>query len=170
MTFLFTGDGTTDRTDDVVARLLQQIVTARLTDVIREELGESYSPFAAVELTGGATPLAETFLSISTGPDLVDDVSAAVLGQVEDLRASGVTDSEYAAAISTIGNELELFSNQQLNDEILDVLTDPAGNASLAEFENQAALIDEISQSDLDDAIDRWLAADDYIEIRVLPR
>jgi hypothetical protein len=97
-------------------------------------------------------------------------VSAAVLGQVEDLRASGVTDSEYAAAISTIGNELELFSNQQLNDEILDVLTDPAGNASLAEFENQAALIDEISQSDLDDAIDRWLAADDYIEIRVLPR
>ena len=170
VTFLFTGDGTTDRTDDVVARLLQQIVTARLTDVIREELGESYSPFAAVELTGGATPLAETFLSISTGPDLVDDVSAAVLGQVEDLRASGVTDSEYAAAISTIGNELELFSNQQLNDEILDVLTDPAGNASLAEFENQAALIDEISQSDLDDAIDRWLAGDDYIEIRVLPR
>ena len=39
--------------DDVVARLLQQVITARLTDVIREELGESYSPFAAIELTGG---------------------------------------------------------------------------------------------------------------------
>ena len=170
VTFLFTGDGTTDRRDDVIARLLQQVITARLTDVIREELGESYSPFAAIELTGGAAPLAETFLSISTGPDLVEDVSAAVLEQVADLRASGVTDSEYAAAISTIGNELELFSNQQLNDEILDALTDPAGNPSLADFENQAELLDDISQSDLENAINRWLAAGDYIEIRVLPR
>ena len=170
VTFLITGDGTTDRRDDVIARLLQQVITARLTDVIREELGESYSPFAAIELTGGATPLVETFLSISTGPDLVENVSVAVLEQVADLRDVGVTDAEYAAALSTIGNELELFSNQQINDEILDTLTDPAGNPSLAEFENQAALIDTISQRDLDDAIDRWLPAGEYIEIRVLPR
>ena len=38
-----------------------------------------------------------------------------------------------------------------------------------------AALRQRISElrtehDDLDDAIDRWLAADDYIEIRVLPR
>ncbi len=120
------------------------MITARLTDVIREELGESYSPFAAVELTGGATPLAETFLSVSTGPDRVDDVSAAVLESGgRPARQAASRTVEYAAAISTVGNELELFSNEQLNDEILDVLTDPAGNASLADFENQAALIDE---------------------------
>jgi zinc protease len=170
VTFLFTGDGTIERRDDVVARLLQQVITARLTDVIREELGESYSPFAAIELTGGATPLAETFLSVSTGPDRVQDVSIAVLEQVADLRANGVTDVEYAAAISTVGNELELFSNEQLNDEILNVLTDPAGNPSLADFENQAELINSISQGDLDDSIDRWLPVADYIEIWVLPR
>ena len=170
VTFLFTGDGTIERRDDVVARLLQQVITARLTDVIREELGESYSPFAAIELTGGATPLAETFLSVSTGPDRVQDVSVAVLEQVADLRANGVTDVEYAAAISTVGNELELFSNEQLNDEILNVLTDPAGNPSLADFENQAELINSISQGDLDDSIDRWLPVADYIEIWVLPR
>ena len=114
--------------------------------------------------------MAETFLSISTGPDLVDDVSAAVLEEVADLRANGVTDTEYAAAISTISNELELFSNEQINDELLDVLTDPAGNTSLSEFENQPDLIGSISQGDVEDYIDRWLPAEDYIEIRVLPR
>jgi len=89
---------------------------------------------------------------------------------VADLRANGVTDVEYATAISTVGNELELFSNEQLNDEILSVLTDPVGNPSLADFENQAELINSISQGDLDNSIDRWLPAADYIEIRVLPR
>jgi zinc protease len=170
VSFLITADGTTARRDDVAARLVQQIVTARLTDVIREELGESYSPFADIELTSGGSPLVETFLSISTGPDAVDDVSVAVLGQIADLRTNGVTDSEYSAAISTVGNEFELVSNEQINDEVLDVLTDPAGNASLREFENQADLVDSISQADIDDYIDRWLSADDYIEIRVLPR
>ncbi len=168
--FLITGEGSTDRRDDVAARLVQQIVTARLTDVIREELGESYSPFAAIELTSGASPLVETILSISTGPDLVDDVSVAVLEQIADLRTSGVAATEYSSAISTIGNELELFSNEQINNEILDALTDPSGNASFGEFENQAELIDSISRGDVDDYIDRWLPAGDYIEIRVLPR
>jgi len=170
VSFLITGPGTADRRDDVAARLVQQIITARLTDVIREELGESYSPFAVTELTGGASPLVETFVSISTGPDLVDDVSTAVRAQLDDLRDNGVTDTEYSSAVSTIGNELELFSNQQLNDELLSVLTDPAGNRSLQEFENQADLLGGIGQRNVDDYIDQWLPADDYIEIRVVPR
>ena len=158
VTFLFTGDGTIERRDDVIARLLQQVITARLTDVIREELGESYSPFAAIELTGGATPLAETFLSVSTGPDRVQDVSTAVLEQVVDLRANGVTDVEYAAAISTVGNELELFSNEQLNDEILNVLTDPAGNPSSGRL-RESSRADQQHQPRRPGRLDRSLAA-----------
>jgi zinc protease len=170
VTFLFTGPGTPDRRDDVSARLLQEVITARLTDVIREELGESYSPFAAIELTGGASPLAETFLTISTGPELVDNVSAAVLAQVADIRASGVSDTEFSSAVATIRNELELFSNEQINDEILDTLTDPAGNASFAEFENQARLLDSIGRDDLISEVRRWLPEGQYVEVRVLPR
>ena len=115
VSFLITAEGTTDRRDDVAARLVQQIVTARLTDVIREELGESYSPFASIELTSGGSPLVETFLSVSTGPELVENVSVAVLEQIADLRTSGVTETEYSSAITTIGNELELFSNELRN-------------------------------------------------------
>ena len=56
VSFLFTAPGTTDRIDDVTALVVQEVVTARLTDVIREELGESYSPYAMVEVAGGPTP------------------------------------------------------------------------------------------------------------------
>ena len=95
------------------------MITARLTDVIREELGESYSPFAAIELTGGATPLGRDIPVRLHWPRPRARRVDRGAGAGGDLRANGVTDVEYAAAISTVGNELELFSNEQLNDEIL---------------------------------------------------
>lgn len=168
--FLITGRGTADRRDDIAARVVQEVLTARLTDVIREELGESYSPFASIELTGGARPLAEMVLSISTGPELVDNVSAAVLEQLADIRAKGVPAHEFASATEKIRNELELFSNEQINDEILNVLVDPAGNASFDDFLRQAGLVDSISRNDITGFIRRWAPAGQYIEIKVLPR
>jgi zinc protease len=168
--FLITGPGTADRRDDIAARVVQEVLTARLTDVIREELGESYSPFASIELTGGARPLAETVLSISTGPDLVDNVSRAVLEQLGDIRTNGVPANEFASATETIRNALELFSNEQINDEILDALVDPAGNASLNDFLQQASLLGSISRNDITGFVRRWVPDGQYIEIRVLPR
>lgn len=168
--FLITGPGTADRRDDIAARVVQEVLTARLTDVIREELGESYSPFASIKLTGGATPLAETVLSISTGPDLVDNVSTAVLEQLADIRANGVPQNEFDSATETIRNALELFSNEQINDEILDVLVDPAGNASFDDFLRQASLLESISRNDITGFVRRWMPEGQYIEIRVLPR
>ncbi|WP_395154968.1 M16 family metallopeptidase [Ilumatobacter sp.] len=170
VSFLITGPGTSDRRDDIAARVVQEVLTARLTDVIREELGESYSPFAAIELTGGATPLAETFLSISTGPDLVDNVSIAVLEQLADIRTNGVPANEFASATEKIRNELELFSNEQINDEILDALTDPAGNASFEDFLEESTLLGSISRNDMTGFFQRWVPDGQYIEIRVLPR
>ncbi len=170
VSFLFTGEASTARRDDVAARMVQQIVTTRLSDRIREELGESYSPFAVVELSGGALPSAELYVSISTGPDLVESVSAAVREQLEDLRASGPTAAEFGAARETVGNQLSLFSNEQINDEVLRVLTDPAGHANFDQFLGQDDLVGAITPEDIRSYIERWAPAGQYIEVRVLPR
>ena len=66
--------------------------------------------------------------------------------------------------------QLDLFSNGQINDEVLAVLTDPAGNPSFDEFLGQAALVDEIDIAAIRNDIVRWLPVDQYIEVRVLPR
>ncbi|NND74750.1 MAG: insulinase family protein [Ilumatobacter sp.] len=168
--FLFTGPASASRRDDVAARMVQQVVTTRLSDTIREELGESYSPFGAVEVSGGATPVAELFVSISTGPDLVDSVSGAVRAQLDALRTDGPTAAEFVAARETVTNQLGLFSNEQINDEVLRVLTDPAGHASFGDFLTQVNVVDSITADDLRDDIARWAPADRFIEVRVLPR
>ncbi len=168
--FLFTAPATSERRDDVVAAVLQEVVTSRLTDVVREELGDSYSPFAVVQVGRGGAPNAETYISNTTGPDLVDDVVAAVLGELDDLRTNGPTPTEFEAASENIRQQLDLFSNEQINDEVLAVFTDPAGNASFDEFLQQSSLLSDVTAQDIRDVAASWLPADQYIEVRVLPR
>ena len=164
---LFTSPATPDRRDDVAALLVQQVLTNRLTDSIREELGESYSPFAVVAVGDGANPDAVTYVSNTTGVDLVDEVEAAVLAQLADLSDNGPSESEESAATEAVRQQLDLFSNEQINDEVLRVLTDPAGNVSLEEFLEQASLVDDI---DLTAYLRAWLPADQYIRVVVRPR
>ena len=167
VSLLFTAAATADRADDVAALVVQEVITNRLTDTIREELGDSYSPFAVVEVGSGAVPAAEIYISNTTGVDLVDEVETAVIAQLDDLRANGPTVTELEAANETVVQQLDLFSNEQINDEVLNVLTDPDGNPSLDDFLDQAQLVEGL---DIVDYLRAWLPADQYIDIRVLPR
>jgi zinc protease len=168
--FLFTAPATAERRDDIEAAVMQEVVTARLTEVVREELGDSYSPFSFVQLTSGGSPNAETYISNTTAPELLDEVVTAVNEQLADLRRTGPSDQEFEAASANIRQQLELFSNQQVNDEVLAVFTDPAGNASFDEFLEQGRWVAEITSDDIRDAMVRWLPADQYIEVSVVPR
>jgi zinc protease len=170
VSFLYTADATADRRDDVAARIVSAVVENRLTDVIRERLGESYSAFTSIDLTGGGIPDAETFVSVSTGRDLVDGVSAEVLAELDALRREGPTDAEHAAASRTVFQQLQLFTNPQINDEVLSVLVDPAGNPSLDAFLDQDTLVGTISADDVRKYLSAWTTADRYIEIRTVPR
>ncbi len=168
--FLFTAPATTQRRDDVAAQIASELLSSRLTDTVREELGDSYSPFAFVQLTGGATPFAETYISNTTGVDLVDEVVAAVLEQVADLRDQGPSATEFAAASEVVRQQLTLYANEQINSEVLATLTDPAGSPSFDEFLDESVHVDEIDAAAMRDYLAAWLPADRYIEVRVLPR
>ena len=169
VSFLFTSEATADRSDDVLSRVVQEVIGNRLTDFIREELGDSYSPTASIDLGGGARPSAETYISVSTAPDLADEVSVAVIEQLNDLRADGPTDREFSNAVTTVGEQLNFIDNAQIDDEILDVLVDPQGSASFDDFVNQAALVGGVTPADVNAALARWVPTDEYIEVRVLP-
>ncbi|HYN32049.1 MAG TPA: insulinase family protein [Ilumatobacteraceae bacterium] len=167
VSLLYTAPASADRADDVAALVVQEVITNRLTDTIREELGDSYSPFAVVDVGSGAAPYAQIYISNTTGADLVDEVEAAVIAQLDDLRSNGPTSAELDAANEAVVQQLDLFSNEQINDEVLNVLTDPAGNPSLDDFLAQAQLVDGL---DIAGYLRAWLPADQYIDIRVLPR
>jgi zinc protease len=170
VTLLFTAPATPERVDDVAALVVQEVITARLTDTIREDLGESYSPFAFAEVGDGGSPYVATYISNSTGADQVDDVVAAVGSELDDLRENGPTTAEFDAAIESVRQDLDLFANAQINDEVLSVLTDPTGSPSLDDFLGQAFLVDELDLDTVRSYLADWLPAEQYIEIKLLPR
>ena len=74
-------------------------ITARLTDVIREELGESYSPYAMVEVGGRSdTERRDRTCRRAPAVELVPDVREAILGELADLGANGPTETEFDCA------------------------------------------------------------------------
>lgn len=170
VSFLFTSEATTDRRDDILARVAQEVVSNRLTDFIREELGDSYSPFGQLQIGSGDSPQSDYYISVSTGPDLVDEVSTAVLDQLADLRSSGPSDREFDNAFATVGEQLNFFNNGQINDEVLDVLVDPVGSEDFDDFLYELEALPSISSDDVQAALQQWTSADQYIEVRVLPR
>ena len=169
MSFLYTSSASSARRDDILARVVREAIGNRLTDFIREELGDSYSPFAAVDLGGGATPAVETYISVSTSPELADEVSEAVLEQLASLRADGPSAQEFANAVTAVAEQLDFINNAQINDEVLGVLVDPAGNASFDDFIAQPLLIQTITADDVQAAIEAWTSSTEYIEVRVTP-
>ncbi|MGB3733793.1 MAG: insulinase family protein, partial [Ilumatobacter sp.] len=170
VSFLFTGEATADRRDDVVASVVREIVGNRLTDFIREELGDSYSPTARLELGAGERPPTELYITVSTAPDLVDDVSAAVVEQLRALQSDGPSDREFSNAVNTVSEQLNFINNAQINDEVLGVLVDTGGNASFDDFVEQARIIGTVTEDDVDDALGDWVDLGRYIEVRVTPR
>ena len=170
VSFLFTGEATSDRRDDVVASVVREVVGNRLTDFIREELGDSYSPSARIELGAGSQPSTELYITVSTGPELVEDVSAAVLDQLDELRTDGPSEREFSNAVNTVAEQLNFINNVQINDEALAVMVDPAGNASFDDFVEQARIISVITEADVATALNEWVDLDQYIEVRVRPR
>ncbi len=158
-----------DRRADILARYVAETLTIRLTDVIREQLGGSYSAFANVTPTGGPEPFADVYVSASAAPDALDEVTAAVLAEIAAMAADGPTEGEYAAAREAILRETEYFSNGQINNEVLRVFVDPAVD-TLDDYLDEAPIAASIDRDDVRDAFARWLPADQRIEVRTLPR
>jgi zinc protease len=169
VSFLYTASASSARRDDILARVVREVISNRLTDFIREGLGDSYSPFAAVDLGGGEKPAVETYISVSTAPELADEVSVAVLEQLAALRAEGPSEQDFTNASVTVAEQLDFINNAQINDEVLAVLVDPGGNASFDEFTTQPLLIQTITADDVRGAIEAWTSSTDYIEVRVTP-
>ena len=98
------------------------------------------------------------------------DVRASILRELADLSANGATQTEFDSATETVRQQLDLIYNEQINDEVLSVLTDPAGNPDFMAFVDQYDLVDQIDMAALAARLAAWLPADQYIAVTVTPR
>jgi hypothetical protein len=75
-----------------------------------------------------------------------------------------------AAAAETVFQELQLFNNPQIVDEVLSVLVDPEGNPSLDAFLHADDLVATIDRDDVAAYVSAWAPAQQYIQVVTVPR
>jgi zinc protease len=158
---------TIDPTDVAAAEVVTQLLSTRLTDNIREELGESYSPFAVVAIYGDPEPVVETYVSVTGAPDRIGAIAQIVQDDVGALRAD-VSEGEFDTAVAQVRLDIELFADPQLIDEILSAEVE--GLVTLEDFADHGDTLRRLTIDDVRTFIADYLPADRYIEISVLPR
>jgi zinc protease len=153
-------------TDAVYADVLTSVLNIRLTDHIREELGDSYSPSAYVAIDTEPDQLVETSLNVTGDPATIPEISSLVIDDVTSLRTTGPKAEEFSAAIAEITNTYAYFDNQTIGDMLAEA---PDSPELITRFKNRMSVLDDITPSTLQTFIARALPIDRYIEVRTVP-
>lgn len=127
LTMLFTSQ-VTAITSSVRAHteIVTAIVQARLTDVIREKFGETYSPYAETYFDTDLEPVVETYVDVSGSPGRIVQLGELVVAELADLALNGPTSDEYAAAFAEVEEAYNYVDNGQLIGALLDDAINPA--------------------------------------------
>jgi zinc protease len=153
-------------TDAVYADVLTSVLNIRLTDHIREELGESYSPSAFVGIDTEPDELVETFLNVTGDPATIPQISSLVIDDVNSLRTNGPKSEEFDAAIAEMTNTYAYLDNQTIGDMLVKAPDKPE---VITRFKDRMSVLDDITPSTLQNFITQVLPTDRYIEVRTVP-
>ncbi len=160
--------------DDVDARLRAnaavagEIISARLTDVVRERLGDTYSPFALTHVTVDPDPVVETVVSVTGAPDRVETIGALVIAELADLAAAGPTPSEFFNAAAQVEESYRFVDNGSFLAELLDDATHPA--LELDDYLLEPGELSSVTEATVRKYVATHVPAGAYIQVTVLPR
>ena len=151
-------------TADVVTELL----SARLVDVVREELGDSYSPSAFAYLTFDPEAAIETYVSVSGAPDRIEALGDLVAGEIAALVTDGATNQEYVNAFAQVEERYRFVDNGQFVAELLASELEPAQD--LEDYLLRSAAIETLGAADVATFLRTFVPVDQYIQVTVTPR
>ena len=166
---LWTSPATPDRRDDTVGLIVAEVLSNRLVERLREELARRTRPRRRSRSPVGPLPNAELYVSVSSSPELIEDVATQVLLEIDDLRRAGPTEDEFASAQAVVVEQLGFIDNVSINDELLALLVDPEGNASILDYLDEYYIAPEIDRDEVAAAFRRWTPATQYIQVVTLP-
>jgi zinc protease len=153
------------------ADLSSQVVSARLTNVLREEFGETYSPWVGVWFSGEPTPFVEANIDVTAAPDAIDRVTGLLLAELDDLATNGPGATELELARSVVGESYgwkgpSQITTDLLNADLFDGFTlDDYLVTSRFDFDDWP-----IDAADVRDFVAAYLPTDRYVNAVSVPR
>jgi zinc protease len=167
LTVSWPGTDGRDLKDDLTRDVLASVMSLRLTEKLREELGATYSPqafsFAPLAYTGFGH--LTTFLTIP--PEAMDETAEVVRDIAAEFVAEPVTADLLDRARNPMRASYERSETQ--NDGWIALVAEAQSDPSLLDRRRtRRAVLDAITPDDLHAAARRYLAATP-VEVRVVP-
>lgn len=157
-------DGALRANTDVVT----EVLTTRLTSVIREQLGESYSPYAFAFINSDPDPLVQTYMQITGSPKRIESVADLVVAELDDLAANGPTDSEFTGAFAQVRETYQYVDNNSFLEELINDAIFP--DRDLQDYFDEYSALDDVTKDTVRRFIAEHVATDHFIQVAVLPR
>ncbi|MDO8391096.1 MAG: insulinase family protein [Actinomycetota bacterium] len=166
LTLLFTEPSDSSRFEFVRADVLTQVLSNRLTDHIREELGASYSPYAISVVDRWPEEMVQTYVSVTGDPAAMTQLAQSVRDVLVDLATNGPSEAELEVAVAAVQREYLLFDNDSVAVTLLDILRDFEESDTALEAYSQ---LGQLTVADVRQYTARVLPSDHYVQVIQLP-
>lgn len=165
---VFSGPFAFDQEHRVAIRAMSEILQTRLLELIREELGGTYSISASYGFQ--KYPKSDYSISISFGcsPDRTDDLIKRVFGEIEKFKMEGPTEKQLADEKEALIREFETSSKQ--NGYLLNQIQlrfyngeDPAGIWLVPDFYRK------LDAATIKESANTYLNTKQYVKVTLFP-
>jgi len=157
-------DGALRATKDVV----NEVLSTRLTDVVREELGESYSPSVFVAINNDPTPVIDTYVFVTGDPERIAAVGDLIVAELADLAANGPTEREFSGAFAQVEESYNFVNNFGFVEELVNDAIYP--DRSVFEWFDEYSALADVDADAVQSFIATHVRPDARVEVTVTPR
>ena len=165
---VFTGPFVYDQTQRIAIRALGLVLQNRLRDILREQLGGTYSVGVGPSYT--KMPRSEYTVSIDFGcsPDRTDDLVKRVFADIEDLKSAGPTEKQVNDVKETLVREHE--TNMKQNNYLMtQIYLRYQHGEDLESLFEMAAHYAKVSPGLIQEAARTYLNTKNYITVTLFP-
>lgn len=149
-------------------RLLADVLQTRLRDVLREELGGTYSVSASGNTSREPDQEYSVGVSFGSDPDRADELTAAVFEEIENIRSGSVP----------LAEQLETAKEARRRTHEVNVRLNTYWAAQLVAYDrydvdidrilNQSAM-EAVTEADIIEAAQAYLSSDRYVRVTLVP-
>jgi zinc protease len=165
---VFTGPFAYSQERRIAIRSMSEILQTRLLDLIREELGGTYSVTAAYGYQKFPKPEYSITIQFGCSPERTDDLIKRVFEEIEKFKADGPTEKQLTDEKEALLREFETNSKQNgylLNQIMLRFYhgEDPAGIWLVPDFYNK------LDAATVKDAAKQYLNTKSFVQVTLFP-
>jgi zinc protease len=165
---IFTGPFEYTRQNRYYLSAMAELLTIRLREALRENLGGTYGVSVAPGTSREPEPSYRFTIGFGSAPERLESLTAAALAQIDSVKKFGTT-PEYLTKVKEAALRARETALKQNGYWLSQISTFDQNGWSLAEIPNGEKLIGALTVQDLQRAATTYLRSENYVRVSLYP-